>query len=208
MTEEAPPTDRSPHVAAILLAAGSSRRMGRPKQTLPLSGRPAVRYCAETILAAGIHDVIVVTGATASETEAALEGLAVRIARNPDTNSDMAGSVRTGLKAIDPAVRFVLVCLADHPLVTADTIRRVTAESAQHPVKIVIPRYQGRRGHPTLFPQSIIQEIFSGQNLRDLISGHAAHVHYVDVDDEGVVLDMDTEEDYEKVRRRSGDAPK
>ncbi len=178
--------------------------MGRPKQLLPVRGRPAVRSCAETILEADIQDVVVVTGANGQETESALEGLSVRIARNPDAGSDMAQSVRAGLRSIGPSVRFVLICLADHPLVPSVTIRTILEESAQNPVKIVIPRYRGRRGHPTLFPRSIIKEIFDGKNLRDIVNGHAAHVLSVDVDDEGVVLDMDTEEDYNELRRRSG----
>ncbi len=178
--------------------------MGRPKQLLPVRGRPAVRACAETILEADVQDVVVVTGANADETEAALQGLPVRFVRNSDPASDMAESVRAGLRSIGPAVRFVLICLADHPLVTSVTIRSILEESAQNPVKIIIPRYRGRRGHPTLFPRSIIKEIVDGKNLRDLIYGHAAHVLSVDVDDEGVVLEMDREEDYEELRRRSG----
>ncbi len=205
MEEETQPTDLSPHISAILLAAGSSRRMGRPKQLLPVRGRPAVRLCAETILAAGIVDLVVVLGANATETEAALEGLPLRIVRNPDPGSDMAGSVRTGLNAIAAESRFILICLADHPLVRADTIRRMLAESVRLPVKIVIPRYLGRRGHPALFPRSIVSEVYKGKNLRDITSGHPAHVHHVDVDDEGVVLDMDTEQEYEDLRRRTGD---
>ncbi len=204
MKEERRRTDPSIGVSAILLAAGSSRRMGRPKQLLPVRGKPAVRSCAETVLAAGLQDIVVVTGVNADATEAALEGLPVRIARNPDASSDMAESVRTGLRLIDPAVRFILVCLADHPLVASATIRSILEESAQNPVKIIIPRYLGRRGHPTLFPRAIIKEIFDGKNLRDVINGHAAHVLSVDVDDEGVVLDMDTEEDYNELRRRGG----
>ncbi len=180
--------------------------MGRPKQLLPVSGRAAVRYCAETILSAGLCDLVVVTGANAGETEAALEGLPVRIARNPDPASDMAGSVRNGLNATDPESRHVLVCLADHPLVSVATIRTILDASQRDPVRIVIPRYRGRRGHPTLFPRSIIREAFGGQNLRGIINGHSAHVLEIDVDDEGIVLDMDTEVDYEKIRRRSGES--
>ncbi len=201
MSEEKRIAEPAKGVSAILLAAGASRRMGRPKQLLPVQGRPAVRYCAETILEAGAPDVVVVTGANGEGTGSALAGLPVRIARNPDPNSDMAGSVRTGLNELLPTCRFVLVCLADHPLVTTATIRSILAQSAQDPVKIIIPRYRGRRGHPTLFPRSIIKEVFSGTNLRDVVNGHAAHVRLIDVDDEGVVLDMDTEEDYERVRR-------
>jgi molybdenum cofactor cytidylyltransferase len=180
--------------------------MGQPKQLLPVRGRAAVRYCVETILAAGITDVVVVVGANGRETEAALEGLPVRIVRNPDQNSDMAGSVRTGLNAVSPASRSVLIALADHPLVTSDTISLVLAESRKHSEHIIIPRYQDRRGHPTLFPRALINEVLGEGNLRDVIKCHAAQVYDLGVDDEGVALDMDTEEDYENIRLRAGES--
>ncbi len=206
MDEERPRMPLFPRSSAILLAAGRSLRMGRPKQLLPVRGKPAVRYCAENIIAAGIADVVAVVGPGAGEIEAALQGLPLRIVRNPDPDSDMAASVRTGLDAVAAASRSVLVCLADHPLVSAGTIRAIVDESRTHPVKIIIPRYAGRRGHPTLFPRSIINEVFKAKNLRDLIIEHAAHVHHLDLHDEGIVLDMDTEKDYEELRRKAGDA--
>jgi molybdenum cofactor cytidylyltransferase len=177
--------------------------MGRPKQLLLVNGKPAVRYCAETILTAGIAHVLVVV-AKDSHVEAAVQSLPVQIVFNEDPASDMAGSVRAGLKAFPPDTRFGLVCLADHPLVMSGTIQSILAQSARNPVKIIIPRYHGRRGHPTLFPRSILNEVLLGQNLHQIINNHSAHVEYIDVHDEGVVLDMDTEGDYEKIRQRGG----
>ena len=176
--------------------------MGRPKQLLLVRGKAAVRYCAETFISAGVSDIVVVV-AKGGPVGAAVQDLPVRVVCNEDPASDMAASVRVGLKAVSPDARFVLVGLADHPLVSSETVRTVLAESAKDPVKIVIPRYQGRRGHPTLFPRSIIEEIGEGHTLRDLISIHAGHVRYLDVDDEGVVLDMDTEEDYQKMVQKT-----
>jgi CTP:molybdopterin cytidylyltransferase MocA len=180
--------------------------MGRTKQLLPVNGRPAVRACAETVLAAGVDDIVVVVAPDGGAVEAALEGLPVRLVRNADPGSDMAGSVRTGLAAAPPVHPSILVCLADHPLVRPDTIRTILSGSAQHPGRIVIPRYQGRRGHPTLFPRPIIDEALSGKTLRDIIRDHGDGVHYLDVGDEGIVLDMDTEQDYRELLRRSGAA--
>lgn len=207
MSEKRQRHDPAPQVSAVLLAAGQSRRMGRPKQLLPVKGIPAVRYCAETLLAAGLTDAVVVVGPRGSETEAALGGLPLRIVRNFDPDSDMAGSVRAGLEAVEPSARSILVCLADHPLVLAGTIRAILAESRTHPARIIIPLYRGRRGHPSLFPRSIINEVSRGKNLRDIIGEHAAHVRHVGTDDAGIVLDLDTEEDYQELRRRTGDGP-
>jgi CTP:molybdopterin cytidylyltransferase MocA len=181
--------------------------MGRPKQLLPVNGRAAVRFCLESILAAGITDTVVVTGAQSAEIAAALHGLSVRFVRNPSADSEMADSVRLGLRETGSASRTILVFLADHPLVRPETIRLVIAASVKEPGRIVIPCYQGRRGHPTAFPRPCIEEVYSGKNLRDIINVHAAGLHAVDVDDEGVVLDMDTEADYERVQRTAGDLP-
>jgi CTP:molybdopterin cytidylyltransferase MocA len=179
--------------------------MGRPKQLLPVNGRAAVRYCLESILSAGITDTVVVTGDQSAEIAAALHGLPVRFVRNPSSGSEMADSVKLGLRETGPASRTILVFLADHPLVRPETIRLVIAASVKEPGRIIIPRYQGRGGHPTAFPRAFLEEVFSGKNLRDIINVHAAEVHAVDVDDEGVVLDMDTEADYERVRGMAGD---
>jgi CTP:molybdopterin cytidylyltransferase MocA len=111
----------------------------------------------------------------------------------------MAGSVRVGLQAVDRASSGVLVCLADHPLASAGTmealIRRHEADSSM----IIIPVFRGKRGHPTLFPLGLVREVFRGLTLRDVVSGHRDKIQYIDVQDEGVILDMDTEEDYRRI---------
>jgi molybdenum cofactor cytidylyltransferase len=114
----------------------------------------------------------------------------------------MAGSVRLGLREAEPASTGVLICLADHPLVSPATIRKIINAHSGSPEVIVIPVYKGRRGHPTLFPATVIQDIFSGKTLREVITAHAGSVRTIDVGDEGVVLDLDTPEDYERIRER------
>src|SRR5512138_1846744 len=99
---------------AILLAAGRSRRMGTCKQLLPLPDRPAVLRCVEGIAAAGIDDLVVVLGPEGEEVRNALRGAPVRFALNDDPESDMAGSVRVGLAAVDRSRSAVFVCLCDH----------------------------------------------------------------------------------------------
>jgi CTP:molybdopterin cytidylyltransferase MocA len=179
--------------------------MGRIKQLLLLPDRPAIRRCLESLFAGGVAGVIVVL-APDSPVAAAVRDLPVKILCNEDPASDMAGSVRVGLQATDPAVRSVLVSLADHPLVTPGTIAAILAEGAASPGSIIIPTYRGRRGHPTLFPRSIIDTILSVGTLRDVIADNRGAVRRLDVDDEGVVLDMDTEQDYQELLRRTGAA--
>jgi len=191
-----------PQVSAIVLAAGSSQRMGRSKQLLPLGPKPVIRHCLDGIISAGILDIVVVLGTDGEEIAAAVSGMPVRTVVNPDPRSDMAGSVRLGLRQADRASTGVLICLADHPLVSSGTIKGLLNVHHSGPDSILIPLYQGRRGHPTLFPRKAIEDIFSLETLRDVIARRAGSVRAMDVDDEGVVLDLDTPEDYERIKRR------
>ena len=110
--------------------------------------------------------------------------------------------MRTGLREVGPAATGVLVVLADHPLVSPATIGKIINAHGECPGDIVIPLYQGRRGHPTLFPRPVIGEIAASRTLREVISAHAGSVRTIDVDDEGVVLDLDTSADYERMKGR------
>lgn len=179
--------------------------MGRPKQLLPLNGKPAIRHCLDCIASSGVTDIVVVLGANGDEAASAIAGLPVRTVFNSDPRSEMAESARLGLANVDGASSGVLVCLADHPLVSPDTVRKLVRAHSKEPDVIIIPLYNGRKGHPALFPPSLIREVFSGLNLRDVIARHAGRVRHLDVQDEGVILDMDTPEDYERIRRLAAD---
>lgn len=176
--------------------------MGVPKALLPLGSRPAVRICAEALLGGGAAEVIVVTGSEALAIEQALSGLPVRFARNEAKGSQMADSVRIGLREISSTSSAVLVSLSDHPLVAESTIRTLIQSHDAHPGKIIIPAFQGRNGHPSLFPAGVLKEIFTAETLRDIVRKDPARVMTMSVEDEGVILDMDTPEDYERMRKR------
>lgn len=181
--------------------------MGRPKQLLPLNGKPIIKLCLECIMASGMTDIVVVLGWNSDDAARALGGAPAKIVCNNDPGSEMAESVRTGLRKIDASATGVLVCLSDHPLVSPGTVRTLVREHGKEPGAIIIPLYKGRKGHPTLFPLSLVREVFSGLTLRDVITRHARSVHAVDVPDEGVILDMDTPEDYERIRRAFEQVP-
>lgn len=177
--------------------------MGRSKQLLPLGPKPVIRHCLDSVIEAGIRDIVVVLGRESGGIAAAIGGLPVRTAVNNDRQSDMAGSVRKGLGEIDPASAGVLICLSDHPLVSADTIATIIGTHHAAADSIIIPIHNARRGHPTLFPRAVIEEIFFAPTLRDVIASNAGLVRTVEVDDEGVILDLDTPEDYERITGRS-----
>ena len=177
--------------------------MGRLKQLLPLGAKPAVRHAVDALCAAGVSDIIVVCGTGREQYEAALAGTGVELVSNEQEGSEMADSVRAGLRSLEARqdVTGVLVLPADHPLVSPATVRDLVSLHHREPAAIVIPRFEGRRGHPTLFPFPVAKEISARDSLRDIVRQDPGRVRTVDVQDEGVVLDMDVEEDYRNVCR-------
>lgn len=173
--------------------------MGRCKQLLPLDGTPAIVRCLEAIRTAGIGEVVVVLRENGRGIEPAIAHLPVTIARNGVPGSDMASSVRAGLLLVPPDSRGVLVCLADHPLVTAATFARLVREHARDPESILIPTHDGRKGHPTLFPRQLLAAIETLPTLRDVLATHAERITTLPVADAGVCLDMDTPDDYRRL---------
>jgi CTP:molybdopterin cytidylyltransferase MocA len=191
----------------MLLAAGQSRRMGRCKQLLPLPDRPAVVRCVETLLAAGVDEVVVVIGPQGDAVAQAIAALPVTVVRNEDPASDMAGSVRVGLAALGHGTGSLFVCLCDHPLVSPPTLAAMRRHGAERPEAIVIPCHRGRKGHPTLFPRSVLEEIECLPTLREVIGKHCEKVSFLETEDEGTVLDMDTWEDYQRLLGRLHSLP-
>lgn len=191
-------------VSAILLAAGRSERMGAPKPLLPLQGRPAVVRCLESLRDSGIAEIVLVVNPEGGDIVIAAKDIPARVAVNELPGSDMAASVRAGLAVVDRDATGVLICLCDHPLVRPETIEAMVSLHARHPDAIIIPAYRGRKGHPTLFPRLILEGLGTHPTLRDVISHHRAKLSLLDVEDDGVILDMDTPEDYRKILERYG----
>ncbi len=178
--------------------------MGTSKQLLRLGNKAVIRHCVDTLAAAGIKDIVVVCGAGYEACAKELEGTGASIVRNEAKDSQMADSVRIGLQSLEGEIQFtgVIISLSDHPLVSAETCRTIIKCHREMPGMIIVPAFKGRRGHPSLFPVEVISSIFFLPTLRDLIRDEGDRVLVVDVPDEGVVLDMDTEEDYRAVAAR------
>ena len=176
--------------------------MGRTKQLLPLGNRTVIEHCLSTIIASRVVDIVVVLGHDAGDISTAIHAFPVKTVFNEQQASEMAGSVRTGLPAVDPAATGILICLADHPLVTPETMKGLIALHEEHPESIIIPSFNRQRGHPPLFPREMLAEIFVSSSLRDVIQGHAGSIAYLDSEDEGILLDMDTMDAYEEIQRK------
>lgn len=189
-------TDR---VRAILLAGGESRRMGVCKQTLPLGGKPVIVHCVDVLTEAGVVDITVVVGKYGSVIRQALGNLKVDVVEHGLTGADMADSVRTGLSAMGRLPAGVMICLSDHPLVTPETIGTLLTTQRVFPGDILIPGHRNRNGHPVIFPSELLAPIHQGGTLRDIIQANPERIRRIPVDDSGVIMDMDTPEDYQLI---------
>jgi len=191
-------------IAAVLLAAGQSRRMGRPKLTLPWGkGGSVISQVVSRFREAGADPLLVVTGGDREEVERALRGAGAECLFNPDfARGGMISSIRVGLHHLQNGLaEAALVAPADLPSLTAETLRDLLDHRRRSGADLIVPSYEMRRGHPVLFGRAYWQEVLDlpkGQTLRDFLRRRAGQIDYVVVEDAGVIQDIDTPEDYER----------
>ena len=189
-------------VALLLLAAGASTRMGRPKQLLPYHGRTLLRYAAETAVASACAPIVLVTGALHKELLAEVAGMPIQAVHNAEWETGMASSIRTGLAALaETRPAAVLVMLTDQPLVTPELLRELIARQQQTQALIVAAAYGDTLGVPAVFAQTLLPELLQlhgQQGAGRLIASLGAAV-------EGVpfpagLVDVDTPADYARLQ--------
>lgn len=189
-------------IAAVVLAAGLSRRMGQAKLLMPVGGRAIVRYVVEGVLAGGVDSVWVVTGPDVEPIGTALAGIEVQIAVNPAPEEGQAGSVRAGIAALPPSVDAALIALGDQPLLAPSIIPALLAARRTSSKLIVAPRYRDGQGNPVVFKREIFPELLrltGDQGARPIIQKEPARVEWVELD-LPMPPDVDTPDDYEKIR--------
>jgi molybdenum cofactor cytidylyltransferase len=193
-------------IAGIVLAAGMSTRMGRPKMTLPWkSGRTVVGEVLHALLSGGADRVLVVTGADREAVERAAEGIAVRFVHNEEhAVSGMFSSIKCGLRALDGSdAEVALITPGDLPAIRPDTVAALISAWRETRSGIIAPSHAGRRGHPVLLGRSSWPRILATPDqstLRDFLMQESAMVRHVIVDDLGIVSDLDTPDDYQKAQ--------
>ena len=206
MSEEKSPKSR---VGAVVLAAGLARRMGQPKVLLAWeAGSTILDHILKQLQAAGVEDVVVVTGHEAYKVREIAAQHNVTTIHNPDyAMGEMLSSLKIGLRAMPDNVTATLVVLGDQPRIQPEIVRLVMQAYADGKGSIVAPSYEMRRGHPILIDRQYWNEILAlpvDGAPRDVINAHAGEIAYVVVDTDSVLGDVDTPEDYDKERRRAG----
>jgi molybdenum cofactor cytidylyltransferase len=187
-------------IAAVLLAAGRSRRMGAFKPLLPFGGRSVVGACVAGLREAGAREIVVVVGHRGDEVRAALASeTGVRFAVNEDAGSEMGVSIARGVEAVSDEAEALLVALVDHPAVPPGAIRSLIEARARTGARLVVPEWHGRGGHPVLIDLSLREELLSlapSEGLRALFDAHRDEVLRVASDSPFVARDMDTWDEY------------
>ncbi len=186
-------------IAAIVLAAGRSTRMGGPNKLIAeIGGKPLVRIAAERALASRAKPVIVVTGHQRERVEAALAGLPVRLVHNPDFAEGLGTSVRSGIAAVPASADGAVICLGDMPQVDADLINRLIAAFApEQGALAVVPTIHGKRGNPVLWSRRFFPDLMALEGdigARNLIGRYGEAVIEVPVTGKAALTDIDTQE--------------
>jgi molybdenum cofactor cytidylyltransferase len=190
-------------IAGLILAAGESSRMGTDKATLSYRGRTFLEAIAQTLGEADIERLVVVLGHHAQEIQRQIKIGTAQVVVNTDYRSGQTSSLQVGLRALladDPEA--VLLCLVDHPAVAAETVRRLVATFRQSSAPVVIPTYQGRRGHPVLIGREVFDELLQlacDAGADSVVRKHRPATCFVEVEDEGVVIDVDEPESYRRL---------
>ena len=191
----------SSFISGILLAAGLSSRMGEPKQLLPFGEGTIIETVVDSMLGAKFDEVIVVVGHCASEIRAQLGPRPVSTVFNPDYRKGMLTSAQTGIRAVGESDAFALM-LVDQPFITSELIDKVVSAYIQTDKGIALPSYNYKRGHPVVFHQRYASKILAlnieSNGVRTLFKKYDDDIHYVTVDTDQVLRDIDYREDYER----------
>jgi len=186
-------------ISAILLAAGESRRMGKPKLLMPIGKSTVLEQAIDNLLNSRVSETIVVLGYKAEEVRLKIATKPVKIAVNPDYQQGMSTSIATGLKLVDDRATAVMLALADQPFIDGKIIDRLIQQFQTHKKGIVIPVYQGRRGHPIVFAIEYKTELLGLKGDvggREITQEHPDDILEVAVSSPGINIDIDTMSDY------------
>jgi molybdenum cofactor cytidylyltransferase len=195
-----------PRIAALLLAAGRSSRMGTNKMLAEIDGRPMIARTAQRLLSSHARPIIAVLGNEADAVDAALGKLPIERVMNPEFADGMSTSLVRGLAALPADAAGVVVCLGDMPLITGRDIDRLVA--AFNPLEgraIVVPTRRGKRGNPILWARQFVPEMMAlsgDQGARKLIEEHADLVAEVEMDSDAIFIDIDTPDALAQLQQR------
>ena len=188
-------------ISAILLAAGEAKRMGKPKQLMPLGGKSILEHSLDNLLGSKVNEVIVVVGCEAEAVAKKVAARMVRIAVNPAYKQGMSTSLVKGLELVSDGATAVMIALADQPFISSQVINQLIDEFETHKKGIAVPVYKGRRGHPIIFAikyRGELLELSGDAGGKEILERHPDDVLEVDTGSEDIHRDIDDMKSYER----------
>jgi molybdenum cofactor cytidylyltransferase len=188
-------------ISAIILAAGESKRMGRPKMLLPWGGTTVIQTVISAFQASGINDILVITGGASDQVEPLISDSVPTVFNENYKQGEMLSSIQAGLRATHQEAQAAFIALGDQPQIQVKTIMIILEAYEQTNASLIVPSFNMRRGHPWLVARELWEEIINMQpphSAREFLERHARDIHYVKLDTPTVLQDLDTPEDYQK----------
>lgn len=191
-------------LGAVVLAAGLSTRMGMPKMLMDWGKKKIIEQVVDTLHAAGLSEIVVVTGSLESEIKTILDDRNVTIVINPRfANGEMIHSLQVGLDGFSEGIDAAMVVLGDQPFIKTETIKKVMDAYMHGRDYIIMPSVKNRRGHPWIIRKNLwneVKQIKPPDTMRDFFRNYHELIKYVSIDDPAIIQDMDTPDDYQRLR--------
>jgi molybdenum cofactor cytidylyltransferase len=186
---------------AMILAAGESKRMGKPKLLLPFGEKTIIETIVEAVVSSKVEETLIILGSDREKIEDKIKNYPVEIVYNRDFRSGMLSSVQCGFKALPVETRAVLVVLGDQPKISKAIINKLIAAYKSSEKGIVLPVYKKERGHPVLIDlkyREEVEKLSPEVGLRGTVYRHPEDILEVDVETPSIIKDIDDESDYKK----------
>ena len=188
-------------IAAVVLSAGESSRMGRPKALLPIEGETFIGRIVASLKQTQVGKIVVVLGHNSDLLAAAIRPLAVEILINPNYQLGQLSSLQVAVRNLLPDADCdgILVHLVDHPYIDASLVDRMIQQFYESKKDIIVPRCHGKRGHAVLFSRALFGELLDApmdQGAKAVVNAHGNETLEIDTDEKGITVDIDTPELY------------
>ena len=195
-------------IVAVVLSAGESSRMGRPKALLPIDGQTFIERIVAALKQTKVGKIIVILGHNARELQSKISHLPVEILINTDYKLGQLSSLQLAVRNLQPDLDCdgMLVHLVDHPYLAPALVEEMIRRFYETRKRIIVPKFHGKRGHPVIFSNALFDEILSApteEGAKAVVNAHRAETLEIETEEEGIAVDIDTPELYQQHVRRA-----